>query len=234
MSLAIKYEAVDDARMRLRNTVVMYRNEPVLVQEIARGEDKDEILRVLFNPLPVRQGAVKKKADAFGRRLVGDDAMDALEEKAQQRKYISSKHFDIAPFKMGYVNHPTLGAFYTQRLPNRVQKQGLCAENFSGFTNNPLKPVDFNTFITCKESVEMIAGIYPSFDRALKLLEKAPAVAFSREFALSKDEVIPDLIFLYHKAKKVGYFAKDEAVLGANFKCLKESLEECKIKVGVR
>jgi hypothetical protein len=81
--------------------------------------------------------------------------------------------------------------------------------------------------------VEMIAGKYPTFDQALTALKKCPAVAFNREFCLVKDEVVPDLIYLYHKGKKVGYYSHKETILGNQFKCLKESLEEMQIKVGV-
>ena len=79
----------------------------------------------------------------------------------------------------------------------------------------------------------MVAGQYPSFDRAVEALKRCPSVAFHREFCLVKDDVIPDLIYLYHKAKKVGYFSKNEILLGKQFACLRETLEERAIKVGV-
>lgn len=221
MSLAIKYETVEDAAMRLRGTVVLYKGDPVQINEVTHGEGGDDIIRVKFRELPLLEG----KFDRFG-RPIGDDVVP------EQRKFISSKHFDIAPFKLGYVNHPKIGAFYCTRLPNRIQKQGLCGENFQARSNTGAQ-VPFGTFIACKEAVSMIKGIYPTFDRALASLDKAPSVAFSYEFALMKDEVIPDLIYLYHKGNKVGYFSKNEVLLGQKFKCLKESLQEMQVKVGV-
>jgi hypothetical protein len=219
VSLAIKYETVDDARLRLRNTVVRYKDQPVYITNINRGEGGDDILRVLFTELPT---AKNPKRNPF-------DDMEPVE--GDKRKYISSKFFDISPFKMGYVNSKT-GAYYTERMPNRIQKQGLCAENFRGVTNFGTQ-VAWQTFIGTPEMVEMIAGKYPTFDQALTALKKCPAVAFNREFCLVKDEVVPDLIYLYHKGKKVGYYSHKETILGNQFKCLKESLEEMQIKVGV-
>jgi len=218
VSLAIKYESVEDATMRLRNTVVLYKGDPVLIKEIRPGDDEKDILRVLFQPLPLAGGEVP-----------GRIGLQAEEE--QKRKYISSKHFDIAPIKLGYVNGKDF-VFFCSRLPNRIQKQGLCSENFSGkMLAGPA--VGFNTFLTCKESVDTIKGNYPSFIRSLELLERVPAVAFSREFCLVRDDVIPHLVYLYHKNVKVGYYSKDEVSIGKKFECLKERLNEMHLKVGV-
>lgn len=237
MSLAIKYETVDDARLRLRNTVVLYKGAPVFVTEISREtEKKDDIFRVMFKEIPLDPagGIVPRvQLDVRGRiRHADPDEMQGPEEG--KRKYISSKHFDIAPFKMGYVNRKEgTGAFYASRMPNRVQKQGLCMENFTGRDNHG-KAVDFGTFIRSEGAVEMVAGSYPSFERACRLLEegKAHAIAFHREFCLVKDEVIPKLVYLFHKGRKVGMFNKGEVTLGTKFVCLKESLCEMQLKVG--
>ena len=219
MSLAIKYESVDDARMRLRNTVVLYKGEPVLITHIVNNDDKDGIFRVKFQTLPTS----KMKEERF-------DPFDKDAEEKEQRKYISSKHFDIAPFRLGYVNGQK-GTFYCSRLPNRIQKQGLCGENFRG-VNNAGQAVPFANFLGAKETPAMVAGRYPSFDKAVSLLDKVSSIAFDRDFCLEKDEVFPELLYLYHKGKRVGYMSKDEVTLGAKFKCLKENLEELKVRVG--
>ena len=221
MSLAIKYENPDDARMRLRGTVVLYKETPVYITDVQRGETKDDILRVLFSELPVTPGSL-------GKVPFRD------EEAGAKRKYISSKHFDIAPFKMGYVNRPNeTGAFYTSRIPARVQKQGLCSENFRGINNSGLT-VDFVSFIKCEEVNAMVAGKYPSFKTAVANLIKVPSVAFDYDFCLTKDEVIGDLIYLHHKGRKVGMYNQnlDCVVLGKSFTCLKEHLKELKVIVG--
>jgi hypothetical protein len=222
VSLAIKYESVDDARMRLRQTIVLYKGTPVYIQDVARGTGGDEILRVLFHEIP-------HNVNGVARRIA-----DLEEAENPKRKYISSKYFDIAPFKLGYVNRQDkTGAFYCSRMPNRTQKQGLCAENFKALDNQG-NQVPFQEFLNCKETLAMIAGNYPSFDRAVKSLEKVPSIAFHREFCLVKDSVISSLIYLYHKGNKVGMYtpATKEIALGEKFKCLKESLQEMHMKVG--
>lgn len=239
MSLAIKYETVHDAVMRLRGTVVLYKGDPVQIQEIREGTNKEDILRVLIKPLPVLTGFDAIDGPVIpprggGIAAAARRAIEEAKEAEGVRKYISSKHFDIAPFPLGYVNRPTgPGAFYCSRMPNRVQKQGLCAENFKGVDNYG-GLVDFRTFLRCKEVPLMVSGDYPTFDQAVRGLAKVPSVAFSRYFCLVKDEVIADLVYLYHKGMKVGMFNKGtgELCLGEKFRCLKESLTELGLKVG--
>jgi hypothetical protein len=183
---------------------------------------------VYIQPIPTIGEAPPKPPGAFERVIVR--ANGDLPPEEGQRKFISSKHFDIAPFKMGYVNSKK-GAFYCSRMPSRVQKQGLCGESFKALTNGGAT-VPFHAFLNCPEVPAMVAGRYPSFDQAVRALEKCPAVAFHREFCLMKDEVIPDLVFLYHKGTKAGMHSKGEITLGVKYKCLKEALEEMKLRVG--
>lgn len=222
MSLAIKYETVEDARLRLKNTVVLYRGAPVMITEVSRGEDNETPFRVFMKELPIVDKAAPRPRGA--RVVLGEEPEDGA-----KRKYISSKHFDIAPFKMGYVNKPE-GVFYCSRLPNRVQRQGLCHENFMGQYNDG-KIVDFYTFTNCKESVAMVAGDYPSFDEAMQIVKKAPSVAFDRDFSLQKDETFPQLIFMYHKGIKAGVIVDGNMTLSKKHVCLKENLGELKVKV---
>jgi hypothetical protein len=231
VSLAIKYENVDDARMRLRQTVVLYKGAPVLIKEVSKGEGgQDDVIRVSIQELPSGRTNVKIPVPGLAARIRGN--RDDDEAVVEKRKFISSKHFDIAPFRMGYVNSSEgEGAFYCSRLPARVQKQGLCGENFKGVTNSGT-PVNFNSFLMCKETLAMVANEYPSFNKALAGLDRVRAVAFHRDFCLVRDEAIPQLIYLYHKGEKVGMHNKGEIALGPKFTCLKESLGEMQLKVG--
>jgi hypothetical protein len=214
MSLAIKYETVDDARMRLKNTVVLYKGVPHLIRDINRGEG-DDIFRVLSVPLPV-------KIDGLGRVVVP--------EGEEQRKFISSKHFDIAPFKVGYVNVKT-GAFYVTRLPNRIQKQGFCSENFKA-TDVKGSQISFTKLISYPEFVDTVNGVFPTFQQALKALDKTSLIAFSRDFAVSRDLILPDrMCHIHHKGSRVGIKLDGVVVLGKNFLCLKESLAELGVQV---
>lgn len=211
MSLALKYENIEDARMRLRGTVVLYEGEPFYVRDVQRPQTKEDgILRVIGNLLPL-------------------SGKEMFEERGEMKKFISSKNFDIGAFRMGYVNSPA-GAFYCTRLPSRQQKQGLSGDTFQAVTNKGAK-VPFTTFTTTKEVVNMVKNDYPSFAVAQKALGKVPAVAFSRDFCLEKDEILEELQHLFHKGTKVGAILGGNLVLGKKFACLKESLEELGVKV---
>lgn len=215
MSLAVKYENLNDAKMRLQDTVVRYKGEPVYITQVGQG-NADEIHRVWFKPIP------------FVNKPFNNIEEMQKQQEEDRRKYISSKHFDIEPFRLGYVNRPGgNGAFFCSRTPNRIQKQGLCADNFRGVDNFGMR-IDFGTFTTTKEVLEMVNDRYPTVAQALKALAKCPSVAFSRNFAFSKDAVIPDLIYIYHKGDKVGMYntASGRASLGEKFQCLKEALNE--------
>lgn len=213
MSLAIKYESIEDARMRLRGTVVLYSGEPFYVRDVQRAQSKEDgIFRVIGSLLPV----------------TGREEM-APAEGTEMKKFISSKNFDIAAFRMGYVNSPK-GAFYCTRLPNRQQKQGLSAETFSG-KDNKGRAIPFTNFTATKEVLNMVKNDYPSFAVAQKALTKVPAVAFSRDFCLERDEILEEMHRVYHKGIQVGAVLDGKLVLGKKFACLKESLEELGVKV---
>lgn len=226
MSLAIKYEHLDDASMRLRNTVVRYKGDPVYITNIRPGTG-DEIFRVYFQPLPV------KKVDGFiaPRKVrLGPDGPEFVEEAEEERRYISSRNFDISPFKMGYVNDPK-GAAYCSRLPTRKQQQGLCAENFgaSSVGGN----FNFNSFLSCPGVVDMVHGRYPSLAEAQRLLaeKQSPLIAFHRDFAISRDEILGNLFHVFYRGNKVGAYLDGGLILGDKYRCLKESLIELGVPV---
>lgn len=221
MSLAIKYEHLDDASMRLRSTVVQYKGEPVYITALQAGT-ADEIFRVFFKSLPF-------KPDRFALNHEGFPVILEV-EKEEARKYISSKFFDIAPFKLGYVNRDK-GAVYCSRLPNRMQKQGLSSENFA--CKSLKGDFNFNNFLSCPGTVDMFHGRYPSLKDAQTLLinKISPLVAFSREFAIAKDDILGDLYHVFYKGDKVGAYLNGGLILGETFQCLKETLIELGVPV---
>lgn len=212
MSLAIKYESIEDARMRLKGTVVLYQGDPVYVTGIEPGRGGDDIFRVYASKLPYNRLNVD----------LDDNGV---------RKYISSKHFDIGAFKMGYVNSEE-GAFFCRRLPTRQQKQGLSVDTFQATYCNG-QPVSFQTFLTIPEVPAMVHNIYPLYEECLHLIKtkKTYCIAFSREFALGRSKEVDELVYLEHKGDVVGATMGGPLVLGNKFHCLKERLSELGVKV---
>lgn len=208
MSLSIQYEDLPDAQMRLQNSVVLYDGEPVYITDISQGgegDPKEDVFRVYACPLPY------------------DGAQKPL------RKFISSRKFDLAPFPMGFMNYRGR-AYYCSRLPRRQQRQGLSTATFQAFdilTQDP-SDVRLERLLPEKEFFNCIKGTFPSFPEALRLIEKADvmSVAFSRSFAVAKDDDMEELVFLYHKKEKVGFIMEGELKLSKKGRCLRESLQE--------
>lgn len=211
MSLSIAYESLEDASMRLIQTVVMYDGEPVYITNIKNvGPDdpKGDIFRVYCQPLPY-----------------GAKALD----EAQMRKFISSKKFDLAAFPMGFMNYGN-EALYCSRKPKRQQKQGLSNGTFD-CTNIRFPEADTPRLDGClpmKEFHDCIKGVYPSFQEAVSLVQVGGkfAVAFSRTFAVVQDEDIEELLYIYHKKQKVGFIMDGKLKLAKVGLCLKEALAE--------
>lgn len=214
MSLSVPYENIHDAQMRLQNTVVLYDGEPVWITEVAErgdGDPKDDIFRVYAHPIP----------------------MKAREPKAQMRKFISSKKFDMAPFPMGFLNKDGQ-VYYCTRLPRRQQRQGLSNGTFSC----TLVPAQLQIaiprleqLVVAPEFYACIKGLYPEYDEAVKEIERgnASSVAFHRQFALVSDPELEELLYLYHKKDKVGFMMDGKIKLTHKGRCLKEALQEIKV-----
>jgi hypothetical protein len=258
MSLSIAYETLDDARMRLQNTIVLYDGEPVYITEIGQmkaGDPKEDIYRVYAAPLPYegeKGGLHFNKArvelaaahwDAFIERQVGrpvhpKPAPKAPPEPAPEdpkellRKFISSKKFDMAPFPMGFVNTES-GVFYCQRRPRRQQRQGLSHETFLGQpVGRNFEPLAFHEILNSPEFVDCVKGKYPTYNDsklALEIAKDSVSVAFDRHFALVKDEHISELLYIYHKKEKVGFVMEGKVKLANNGQCLRESLKELNV-----
>ena len=215
MSLSIPYESVNDANMRLGNTIVLYDGKPVYVREvgaIGEGEGKNgDIFRVYVKELP----------------------LTAEDRGNYDRKFISSKKFDLAPFPMGFMNHNGK-AIYLSRAPKKQQRQGLSEGTLSSYTlgdTTGSRAVRFNDLLRMTEFTDCISNKYPNVREATRLVEAgADSVAFSRVFAIARDASLPELIYLYHKKDKVGFIMDGNLKLSARGRCLRESLNEAGVR----
>lgn len=206
-----KYETAEEVEFRLRNTVVLYDGDPVYITKtnLPGADDEGEIARVFFQPLPY---------NGRGREV---------------RKYLSSKKFDLTPFKMGFMNYEG-AAYFLARQPLRQNRQGLGAGTLSikNMSPNETRGIDFNTVITADGFVDMIRGKYPSFQEAGEMLNGGDAysVAVSRSFCFLFDTDL-DMLLLSHRGVKCGTAMKgDKAIrLPEKFHFLRQEAEECRI-----
>jgi hypothetical protein len=209
-----KYETHEEIQFRLNNTVVMYDGKPVYITQVRQPEDLEEangkeIARVFFSELPYN-----------GRGK-------------EERKYLSSRKFDLSPFKMGYVNYKG-EALFCSRKPIRQNQQGLSAKTLSitDIKGRVSDNASFGNLIAHQSFADMVAGKYPGFAEVGDMLEnkESSSVAVSRCFAFLIDHDLEALL-LMHKGTKCGLAMKgDKALrLPPKYHFLREEAEECRI-----
>jgi hypothetical protein len=210
-----KYETQEEVNFRLNNTVVLYDGKPVYITRvnIPEVEDKKEIARVFFVELP------------YGKKL-GDGAKET-------RKYLSSRKFDISPFRMGYFNHNG-EAIFASRTPVRQNQQGLNAKNvtFVDARGRRAENMNFNEIIKSQGFVDMVNGVFPDFAAAGDMLgnKDNSSIAVSRSFAFHVDHDLEALLLL-HKGIRCGIALKGDRALKVppKFHFLREEMEQCRI-----
>lgn len=205
-----KYETAEEVQIRLQGTIVLYDGSPVYISRVNIPEagDDDKIARVWFYPLP----------------LVGGGN--------ETRKFLSSRKFDLAPFKMGYMNRGGQ-AYFLSRAPLRQYQQGLNAKVLIIQTIKGQKAdFGYDNCIRDRGFVDMVAGKYPSFKDAGDMLgnHETSSVAVSRMFAFVIDHDL-EALYLLHKGVKCGLALKNDRALKVppKFHFLKEEMEECRI-----
>jgi hypothetical protein len=89
------------------------------------------------------------------------------------------------------------------------------------------------TAISTPDFVNMVRGVYPSFSEAMDIIRRDDVygVAFSRQYALTGDNDLDGLVYLYHKQNKVGFLMDDKITLSKKMTCLKEQLSELGLRL---
>lgn len=221
------YETAEEVKFRLEGTIVLYDGAPVLISRVnvPDAEDRKEIARVFFYELPYRDKAL---VDKYGDRIPNPAPVGK-----ETRKYLSSKKFDLAPFKMGYFNHGGEATF-AARTPVRQNRQGL-SSNTCTLTNirgKRSETINFNMMVGSQGFVDMVAGKFPTFAEAGEMLgnKENSSVAVSRSFAFLIDHDLEALL-LMHKGIKCGIAVRGQKALNLppKFHFLREEAEECRI-----
>lgn len=208
-----KYETLEEITTRLKGSVVIYDGDPVYVVDVGQvgPGDPADVARVYIAPLPILPGKEYTK-------------------EMCERKFITSKKFDLRPFKMGFMNYEG-EAVYLSRIPQRQYTQGLKNNTLRAAmpSGKPFK--GFGSVVTAQAFVDCIKGKYPSIQEAMRT--GASSVALSRDFAFTRDEDL-NLLILNYKDVKCGTKDMDSGHevgfrLSPKFKFLKESLEQARI-----
>lgn len=206
-----KYETMEEVTTRLKDSVVMYDGKPVYITRVSfpePDEPEDKISRVFFRELPYNNNK-------------------------EQRKFLSSKKFELATPRLGYFN--SYGqAVFVSRAPVRQYQQGLTKKTASLYDchGKPLRDMDFLGMVKAQGFVDMINGKYPSFQEAGDMIGDMDnsSVALSTSFAFRVDHDL-DALLLLHKGTRCGLALKGDKALKIpqKFHFLRQEMEECRI-----
>ena len=206
-----KYETTEEVKARLENTIVLYEGKPVYISRVSMPEGENEVARVFFYEMPYGGKGNEKEV----------------------RKYLSSKNFDLAPFKMGYMNYKGQ-AIFVSRTPVRQYKQGLSSGTtlLTNIKGQKSDVINFAHMLRSQGFVDMVNGVFPDFKSAGQHLgnEDTSSVAVSRCFAFVIDHDLEALL-LMHKGVRCGIALKDDKALKVppKFHFLRQEMEEHRI-----
>lgn len=211
------YENIQEASMRLKNTVVLYDGLPYYVLNIC-DHKSDGIFRVYLEPIgdpdkmevnsmsnPPPFNAYPPEGSSQGKMM--DDWMKANPNSRLLRKQMNSPLFNkFRPFPLGMCNVDGLLA-YIERQPTRKVEQGLTQQMLMSHQIRFGANKNMLTVNLLSDSLKAtILGDYPDPSLCLEAM-KDPSISnegvgFHREFALVRGPI--DMIFLAYKTDIVG------------------------------
>lgn len=220
------YENLNEAIIRLRNTIVMYDGLPYFVVAIT-DHKPDHILRIYLEPVGVDEhvtrvypsdiiGSVPAAHDTLGPSL--DTWMDTHPTTKIIRKQMNSPLFNkYRPFPLGMCNSGTK-VIYVERQPTRKTEQGL-TRNMVVENRIELNPSSGMKMISApyvntmsKAFLACILGDHPKAADCVAALQSEEyaneGLAFDREFAFIKGPV--GLLFLAYKTDIIGVLPKGD------------------------
>jgi len=242
------YENLDEVRIRLKDSVVMYDGHPYYVLNAA-NHMKDDVFRLYLDPL-------KPDGDCYSQYQGGvpfswsnapginecaaslDKWMEANPKAGILRKKMNSPLFNkFRPFPLGMCNVDG-DVQYVTRSPTRSTLQGLQSSGCRVFgpsvSPSGASSKEFRVGVTSREMCQTILGLYPSAEESLEHLQRKDCdntgLAFHREFALMKGPL--DMLFLAYKSDVVGVLVEDNfsrVRLGSKFRFLKEVVEDLNV-----
>lgn len=210
------YETIDEARMRLDQTVVLYDGEPHHILCVTNHRE-DGVFRAYLDPVTdeeVYHRRVSVPYDWYdepgmSRGKVMDKFIEDNEGCPVKRKMLNSPKFNrFQPFPLGMINSNGR-ATYLERSPARHTQQGLTGSmihtvhvDMTAAKGGPRNASVYNKGIR-----SCILGLHPDPDQCLTgLTDKGvsnTSVAFHRYFAFVKGPL--NLLFLAYKGDIVGF-----------------------------
>lgn len=246
------YERIDEAKMRLRGTVVMYDDEPYYVLAVT-DHKADGKFRIYLDPLSRGKSAIfsfedfPRVQDYHCPGEVLDLWIDRNPESGVLRKYMGAAGFNkYRPFPLGNMN--SMGTvYYCERSPTRNTHQGLRRESviampvsvspdssgrgrkgyYDAYTEGRNIGIDFENNL---EFYDCIKGAYPTFQEVVEALLDPEVtnsgVAFHREFSVFRGPL--NMLFLCYQHQGVGQIlgGGETMVLSKEYEYLLESVQD--------
>lgn len=194
------YDNLEDARSKLKGTVVYYNGTPVIVIEVSPSEE-----------------------DPYNKFML--TITKSLTSRYRDVKSLDDPLFNFTRYNLGYANDHT--AVWWYRVPIKQYQQGLrynqlkyevSNKHFHGLIEFKMgKPVN-----------EMLLNNYPCLDEAIKQVmdgTDSMSLAFHKDFAVAYDKIHKDTIVEY-KGKTIGYLAGKQIHIIDEFKHLQEYYKE--------
>lgn len=252
------YETINEARMRLKHTIVKYKDDFYAVLEVGNHKP-DGKFRVYMDELGHgeigrrRHGKYFPTSDDWGSDCYYklDDFLEKNPNSGLVRKYADSRHFEkFRPFPLGNVN-TNGGVLYCERSPTRNMHQGLLNEaimttrvdtappqhdpngkglNSTGINSLPIGNEYINPYSS--EFLSMLRNEYPSYDEVVNNLRDPNILnkgcAFHREYSVLRGPL--DTLILCNQHWGVGFItANNTLLLGDSHEFLREELQEFNI-----
>lgn len=177
-----KYNNRTDARLRLNQTVCLFKGLPYYIQV-------DERFVEVIN-----DREVQSETKVYGYRLPNKSStLEVID--------YTDDEFTTNNIELGYLQGET-NAQYFYRIPDRSQKQGL---NTNGVATNGKHSFSQFGGFSAKKIVPMFTGNHPSLEEATKMLKEDPglkSVCFHRCFALGRENS-QRLLSLMYKGKVI-------------------------------
>jgi hypothetical protein len=195
------YESFDECQTRLNGTVILYKGEPVVVQQVEANGAEPCLLHLKFLPRSRDSATV----------LVTDEDLE------------------YRRFNLGYVNLAG-GATYAARWPIvEGYKQGLTCNNLKFTSIGGGQPApNFQHIYVQPGFKDMLQGKYPTAEEAMERLlaqnEPPISVAFQPDFAIRRDQFRGDFLLDY-RGQKVG-FGKNKFSVPQDYWYLREVLQK--------
>jgi hypothetical protein len=240
------YENLPEALKRIRNTVVIYDDEPWFVLAVT-AHKPDGIFRVYLEPVWHPDGSIthisgfpQTHKTSSDNPQIGDlldkwmeANPDACEGRLLRKQMNSPLFRRFKPFPLGMCNSQGR-VIHIERSPTRKTEQGL---TYSMMSQTHLRLLQDNNHrmwnnvdLHSAEFYACIKGAYPTQEACFQALNDPEiantGAAFHRQCALIRGPI--GMLFLAYKNDIVGIFPHNDRTLlklGDNFKHLKEVIE---------